>query len=179
MKKMLLLLLSVAVCLSVFGCSDSAEEKEPYSVGVDTPPSSEISGEDVSVVVGEGEAVIYHPDELFNALEKTVLPFNGDGVALVALMVEKWEEYLGQDSGIKANSVTVKGDTVYVDMNTKYGEYVSAGTTAEYFGVGGLVNTLISNYAKDGVTKVMFTVNDEYLSTGHYGVFDTPLTFFE
>jgi len=178
MKKSLFILLCVTLLCFTVSCKEERQTLGEYG-GDDSSTVSEVDV-DTSVVLtapnGElaGKVKIYRPDSDYMHLEYTELEFKGDALALVAEMVKNG----GLIDGCSADEFYIDGDVLYINMNKAYEDYVRAGSTAEYFGVGSLVNTLIANYSDVGVKKVKITVEGRGLNS-HGGISEGPLGMFE
>ena len=177
MKKLLVLLICASFLLTGASCKKEGKKtaKNDSVVTDTTPVESEILSEDgTDITVSEGSVLIYCPDSNYMKIEPKTVSFSGDALDLVDLLAEKG----AFPADVKADDYVITEDILYINLNSAFGEYVKLGSTTEYFGVGCLVNTLISFYQKDGVTKVQFTVDGDYLETGH-SVFDSPVAFYE
>ncbi len=178
MKKALLLFLCVTLLCFTVSCKKERQTLGEYGDG----SSRTVSEVDVetSVVLtapnGElaGKVKIYRPDSDYMYLEFVEVEFKGDALALVAEMVKNG----GLIEGCSADEFYIEGDVIHINMNKAYEDYVRTGSTAEYFGVGALVNTLITNYSDVGVKKVKITVEGCGLNS-HGGVSERPLGMFE
>lgn len=177
MKKIITLILTVCLCLSLAACggNDSEESSNIYDGG-SAPIVDDASREGIGVfdeLSTPNSLTIYLPDAEFLYFDTVTVPFEGDGIALVETMVENG----ALPQGIKANSFVTVGMEAHIDMNEAYVDYVGSGTTAEYFGIGCLVNTIIKHFPL--VESVVITVNDEYIETGHMGKLDFAIGFYE
>lgn len=121
----------------------------------------------------DGRITLYAPDSEVMYLEGTEMEFDGKAEDIIGLLIEKG----AMPDGCAANSISYNNGIIYVDMNKTYADYISMGSAAEWFGLGSLVNSLLSYY--DGAEKVRVTADGSNLVTEHGGVFDRPLGFFD
>lgn len=177
MKKTITLIISICLVFSLVACGggESEESSNIFDGGSD-PIVDDTSHEEVGVfddISLPSSLIIYLPDAEALHFDTVTVPFEGDGVALVEKMVENG----ALPQGIKANSFETVGMEAHIDMNEAYADYVKSGTTAEYFGIGCLVNTIIKYFPL--VESVVITVDGEYIETGHMGRFDFAIGFYE
>lgn len=134
-------------------------------------------GEDASGEASVGgeryPAVLYVANEDLTRLEEREGFFDGTIEGLIAALSEAG----AFPEETKVNSFKIEGNIAYIDLNGYYGDYIRGGSFSEWFGVGSLVNTLITYYGSEGVDKVYFTVDGEIVVTGHFGTFDEPIGF--
>ncbi|MBQ3196237.1 MAG: GerMN domain-containing protein [Clostridia bacterium] len=185
MKKALVLFLTAALLLTFAACKKNKKVNTNVDNAGDDNTEAQstqdtISEADSSAVayipedITNGKAIICRPDSEYMYFETVEVDFEGNAIALVQLMIENG----ALKEGIAANEYFVYGDELHINMNKAFHDYVNAGSAAEYFGVGCLVNTMIKTYSHEGIKKVLITVDGDPL-IGHGGTFDEALGLFE
>ena len=177
MKKALIMVLCLAMLCFAVSCSDEERTLGEYGNSSKNETVSEEGSSTVSAApTGEldGEVTIYRPDGEYMYIETVKADFKGDALDLIELMVEN----NALVEGVSADEFYIKDEVIYVNMNKAYEKYVCAGSTAEYFGLACLVNTLITNYTHVGVEKVAITVEGRELNS-HGGIGESPMGIFE
>jgi len=155
MKKLplLLLCLGFSLSLAITGCQDdenfnvfskevSDEITESFISEEITSADNEYKSEEI-----ENKTRIYLPVEGDIALTSTEVEFDGTPEGLIAAMVSA--EALPKD--VKLNFLRIDDGIAHIDLNKAFADYVYAGTFAQYYGIGCVVNTIIDCYDVDRV----------------------------
>lgn len=144
----------------------SAESSEDISI--ENSSSEDSSSEDSSE---ERTVTVYIPVEGDVALSTKQVEFDGTDEGLIGAMVEAGA--LPEDT--KMNFLRVADGIAHVDLNKAYADYVYAGTFAQYYGIGCVVNTLIDRYDVD---RVFITADGKIVTGAEGDYFYKPLEYF-
>lgn len=166
-KKYVCLLLALVLCLAVCSCNGDSREQ-----------SKELSSEEIS----ENEtsenseyaytATAYIPVENDLALTTAEIGFDGSAGGLIEATVKAG----GLPEDIKVNFFRILNGVALIDLNKAYADYVYAGTFSQYYGIGCVVNTLLSYYGD--AERVFISAEGEILMGAEGDLFYKPIGFY-
>ncbi len=160
----------MVICLCILlltGCGAKPGQGSP-----ETSRTPEPSPETTQAVPVQ-EITLYIPNEDASGFVKTGREVSEISAAAVFQALTEagvlWE-------GAAANSLTVEGTQILLDVNDDFASQLcSYGTAGESMMIGSVVNTLLDAYQAE---TVVITVHGEILESGHV-IYDFPLEFFE
>ena len=113
----------------------------------------------------------YLPGENAEGWTMWIIPWGGH---IDDIIVHYWATDLYYPHEIFAESFEINGRTGYLDMNEAFLQSLQTGSTAEYYRIGCLVNSVLRNFDLD---ELYITVNGNVIETGH-NTYTEPFTFF-
>jgi hypothetical protein len=114
---------------------------------------------------------IYLPNENANGFDTKIIECEYFDIED---MIQELKNHNALPEDVVVNDYGFEGNTINIDFNEAFGNYMNTmGTSGELMVTGTVVNTLIDAF---DVEYVFFTVNGEIFESGH-AIYDTPIGF--
>lgn len=179
MKKLSIMLLSLALCISLCACGskngaeNSPPPNPPQAADISSAPSGDPAAEPSALPELGAAITLYSGDQTSENIisQEAEIP-ELSAQAIVDLM--SGNDIIAEN--ITVNSFSVDNDNIiHLDMSNEFSSLLGMmGSSGEYIMLGSLVNTFLDAFAADGI---IVTIDGQPLETGH-NIYDQPLSAF-